>query len=97
MTTRHFHTIRNHNTSPVGNHKLLGTTGSMKSHEDSSSVALTGDGVGKSLIEANTLTSTLSHENLAGLWRNIERVRKSGKVSIDGTGLDMASVIAVGK
>ena len=97
MTVLHIHRMGNHGALNVECHGLENVTTSMKRQEDSHPVALTGDGVGKALDESDVSTTTLTSDEPTSLWKRIERVRTSGKVFIDGTNVDVASVIAVGK
>lgn len=97
MTVLHIHEMGNHGTPCVECHDTGNIKTSMKGQEDSHPIALTGDGVGKALDERDVSTTTLTPDEPTGLWERIERVRKSGKVFIDGTNVDIASVIAVGK
>ena len=97
MTVLHIHEMSNHGAPCVECHGTGNITTSMKGQEDSHPIALTGNGVGKALDERDVSTATSTPDEPKSLWDRIERVRRSEKVFIDGTNVDIASVIAVGK
>lgn len=69
----------------------------MKPSANAHFIPLTIYGVGKKSDESRVPTLTPKSEESTNLWEKIQCVRKLGKVSINGTRLDIASVIAVGK
>lgn len=72
-------------------------TGNKACREDSDFITLTADSNGNKFDGADVSKTTSKHGISTSLWENIESVRASGKVFIDGSSLDIASVIAVAK
>lgn len=61
------------------------------------SAAKNSNGIASNNNESATSSVPTHKSQAVAMWKKIERIRKYGKLLIDGTELDIASVIAVAK
>lgn len=97
MTISHVRQKSNDGVSITPTNDPRNVANNMKPSSNAHFIPLTIDGTGKRSHESLVPTVASSSDESISLWERIQRVRKLGKVSINGTRLDIASVIAVGK
>ena len=97
MTISHVRQTSNDGVSITPRNNPGNIASNTKPSTDTHFIPLTIDGTGERSRESLLPTATSNSDESISLWERIQRVRKLGKVSINGTRLDIASVIAVGK
>lgn len=97
MTISHVRQKSNDGVSITPTNDPRSVTNDMKPSSNAHFIPLTINRTRKRSRESLVPIVASSSDESISLWERIQRVRKLGKVSINGTRLDIASVIAVGK